>query len=207
MTLPLPLRNRLAELVLEAFHDHAARRELEALAADGSEEPHTAELAERAERARRLFAGRPLDPADAPLEMALGQAALLFDGRLYFEVHELLEPYWLRAAGRERETLQGLIQVAVGFHHLGNGNGAGARALLHDGAAKLLGSRDRRDCRRRVRAGGGLGIGRRDPARRGRAGALSVVLGAPLSLGSGLRATEAPGQGRSRVLACKDITS
>ena len=70
--------------------------------------------------------------------MALGQAALLFDGRLYFEVHELLEPYWLRAAGRERETLQGLIQVAVGFHHLSNGNGAGARALLHDGAAKLF---------------------------------------------------------------------
>lgn len=139
MTLPLPLRNRLAELVLEAFHDHAARRELETLGADGSGEPHAAELAERAARARRLFTARPLDPVDAPLEMALGQAALLFDGRLYFEVHELLEPYWLRAAGRERETLQGLIQVAVGFHHLGNGNGAGARALLHDGAAKLLG--------------------------------------------------------------------
>jgi predicted metal-dependent hydrolase len=63
----------------------------------------------------------------------------LFDGRLYFEVHELLEPYWLHAAGGEREALQGLIQVAVGFHHLGNGNGAGARALLHDGAGKLLG--------------------------------------------------------------------
>ena len=139
MTLPLVLRNQLAELVLEAFHDHAARRKLEALAADGSEEPHAAELAERAERARRLFEGRPLDLADAPLETALRQAALLFDGRLYFEVHELLEPYWLRAAGGERETLQGLIQVAVGFHHLGNGNGAGARALLHDGAAKLLG--------------------------------------------------------------------
>ena len=138
MTLPLPLRNRLAELVLEAFHNHAARRELEMLAADGSGEPDAAELAERAERARRLFAGRPLDPADAPLEVALGQAALLFDGRLYFEVHELLEPYWLVAAGRERETLQGLIQVAVGFHHLSNGNVGGARALLHDGAAKLL---------------------------------------------------------------------
>jgi len=139
VTLPLPLRNRLAELVLDAFHDHAARRELETLGADASGEPHAEELAERAERARRLFAGRPLDPVDALLEMALGQAALLFDGRLYFEVHELLEPYWLRAAGHERETLQGLIQVAVGFHHLGNGNLAGARALLHDGAAKLLG--------------------------------------------------------------------
>src|SRR5687767_2640577 len=108
------------------------------LADDGSTEPHAAEVAERAARARRLFAGRALDPVEAPLEMTLGQAALLFDARLYFEVHELLEPFWLRAAGRERETLQGLIQVAVGFHHLANGNGPGARALLHDGAAKLL---------------------------------------------------------------------
>jgi hypothetical protein len=139
VTLPLPVRNRLAELVLESFHDSAARRELEMLGADGSREPHAAELAERAARARRLFAGRPLDPVDAPLEMILEQAALLFDARLYFEVHELLEPHWLQATGRERETLQGLIQVAVGFHHLSNGNGAGARALLHDGAAKLLG--------------------------------------------------------------------
>jgi hypothetical protein len=134
VTLPLLLRNRLGRSSSRPFTT-SARRELEALAADSSEEPHAAELAERADRARRLFGGRPLDPADAPLEMALRQAALLFDGRLYFEVHELLEPYWLRAAGGERETLQGLIQVAVGFHHLGNGNGAGARALLHDGAA------------------------------------------------------------------------
>jgi hypothetical protein len=141
MTLPLSLRNQLAELVLAAFHSHAARREIEALAAGGSGDPQAAELSERAKRARGLFAGRPLDPADAPLQTALGQAALLFDGGLYFEVHELLEPYWLHAAGRERETLQGLIQVAVGFHHLGHGNGAGARALLHDGAAKLLGRR------------------------------------------------------------------
>jgi uncharacterized protein len=138
VTLPLPLRNRLAELVLEAFHNHAARHELDMLAADSTGERCIAELAERVDRARRLFAGRPLDAADAPLEVALRQAALLFDGRLYFEVHELLEPYWLVATGRERETLQGLIQVAVGFHHLSNGNVVGARALLHDGAAKLL---------------------------------------------------------------------
>jgi hypothetical protein len=139
VTLPLPLRNRLAELVLQGLHDDWARGELETLAAAASAEPHAAELAERAEQARRLLAGRPLDPIDAPLEMALGQAALLFDARFYFEVHELLEPHWLRSAGRERETLQGVIQVAVGLHHLANGNGAGARALLRDGAAKLLG--------------------------------------------------------------------
>ena len=121
----------------------------------------------------------------------------MFDGRLYFEVHELLEPYWLRAAGRGRETLQGLIQVAVGFHHLSNGNGGGARALLHDGAAKLL-----------AREIGGIAV---DAFARAVVSALDdvirlgVVVGALLSLGSGLRA--ARGGGRSRVLACKDITS
>lgn len=139
MTLPLPLRNRLAALILEAFHDDGARREIEALAGATSQAPNAAELAERAERARRLFAGRPRGSTEAPLDVALERAAVLFDARLYFEVHELLEPYWLRAVSRERETLQGLIQVSVGFHHLSNANDRGARALLHDGAAKLLG--------------------------------------------------------------------
>ncbi|MGH7367403.1 MAG: hypothetical protein ACREK9_13425, partial [Candidatus Rokuibacteriota bacterium] len=33
MTLPLPLRNRLADLILDALHDDTARRGLEAVAA------------------------------------------------------------------------------------------------------------------------------------------------------------------------------
>ncbi|MGH7399760.1 MAG: DUF309 domain-containing protein, partial [Candidatus Rokuibacteriota bacterium] len=60
---------------------------------------------------------------------------------LYFEVHEVLEPYWIRAEGADREALQGLIQVAVGFQHLANGNLEGARALLRDGATRLAGHR------------------------------------------------------------------
>jgi len=125
-------------MILGAFHDDEARRDLEGLAANAPT-PYGEEVAARAARALSLFVGRPLDLPDAPLGTALGQAALLFDGRLYFEVHELLEPYWLRAMGRDRETIQGLIQVAVGFHHLANANTVGARALLHDGATKLLG--------------------------------------------------------------------
>ncbi len=170
MTLPLALRNRLADLILEGFHDVAARRVLEAIAAicggatraDGQDalsacgaedllewdegalqikrgwQPHAREVAERAERARRALDNRPLDPPDASLGIVLAEAAVLFDARLYFEVHERLEPYWLRTEGREREALQGLIQVAVAFHHLANGNAAGARSLLHDGIAKLV---------------------------------------------------------------------
>jgi hypothetical protein len=99
---------------------------------------HEGEFAERAERARRLLHLRPYDPEDPPLAIAMVAAALLFHAHLYFEVHELLEPYWLRAEGGEREALQGLIQVAVGFQHLANGNVSGARALLHDGCGRVL---------------------------------------------------------------------
>ncbi|HEY7252920.1 MAG TPA: DUF309 domain-containing protein [Methylomirabilota bacterium] len=172
MTLPLPLRNRLADLILDALHDGAARRGLEALAAVcadpcalGSAEPparfpddlfekrgdawairsgyrqHAQSLGARASRAAGALAGVPLGPADPPLEALLDEAATLFDAGLYFEVHELLEPSWMRADGATRQSLQGLIQVAVGFQHLANGNGDGARALVHEGAAKLLGQR------------------------------------------------------------------
>ncbi len=52
-------------------------------------------------------------------------------------MHEALEPHWLVARGESREALQGLIQIAVGWQHLANGNVAGARSLLADGAARL----------------------------------------------------------------------
>lgn len=177
MTLPLRLRNRLADLILDALHDGGARRGLEALAAvcgdpralDADEPPpafpaelfdrrpdgwhlksgfrqHTGALGERATRAARALAARPLSPTDPPLEITLGQAAALFEAGLYFEVHEMLEPYWMRSDGADRQSLQGLIQAAVGFQHLANGNVEGARALLHEGAVKLIGQRlDGRD--------------------------------------------------------------
>jgi predicted metal-dependent hydrolase len=72
---------------------------------------------------------------------AVEDALALWDARLFFEVHEVLEPHWAVATGDTREALQGVIQIAVGWQHLANGNLAGARALLADGAAKLHGRR------------------------------------------------------------------
>ena len=169
MSLPLPMRNRLADLILESLHEERARAGLRALVAvcddpralDGAAvlpekfpgdfferqpnglhmrrgwEAHAEEFCGRARRGWAVVRARALDPQPAPLSAALAAAARLFDAGLFFEVHEQLEPYWLHAEGRERETLQGLIQVAVGFQHLANGNLPGARALLQDGAAKL----------------------------------------------------------------------
>jgi predicted metal-dependent hydrolase len=54
----------------------------------------------------------------------------LFDNAEFFAAHEVLEDVWRDAAGPEKKYLQGLIQIAVAFHHHGTGNSAGARSLL-----------------------------------------------------------------------------
>ena len=93
----------------------------------------------RALSASTALAKLPVRSHSAGLAEALSDAAALWDGYLYFEVHELLEPFWRDAHGDDREALQGLIQVAVGYQHLANGNLAGARALLEEGSGRLHG--------------------------------------------------------------------
>ena len=144
-TPPLGLRNRLAETILSAIGDPTARRALEhpddlAWVRDAAPE-HVAVVRARARRASEALAGCPPIAADASVERALVAAAVLFDAGLYFEVHELLEPHWVRSTGVERRALQGLIQIAVGFQHWANGNRAGAQALLADGSRHLRGGR------------------------------------------------------------------
>lgn len=41
-----------------------------------------------------------------------------FNAARFFEAHESLELVWKKTAGPERELYQGIIQAAVGFHHL-----------------------------------------------------------------------------------------
>jgi hypothetical protein len=68
---------------------------------------------------------------------ALRKGVLLFNHRLFFEVHEVLEAQWTKEAGEVKRFLQGLIQIAVAFYHLGNHNLRGTLSLLHDGLEKI----------------------------------------------------------------------
>ena len=145
-TLPLRLRNRLAATILAALHDTAARRALARLAVDGAgawleddESRWAPPLAARARAACAALADRPLLRPDAGMRETLAATAVLFDAGLYFEVHEALESHWAAASGEAREALQGLIQIAVAWQHLANGNPAGARSLLVEGGARLHG--------------------------------------------------------------------
>jgi len=60
-----------------------------------------------------------------------------FDEGLFFECHDTLEEIWSGVRGPSRDFFQGLIQVAVGFYHWGNGNASGAKTLLRRGLVRL----------------------------------------------------------------------
>jgi uncharacterized protein len=68
--------------------------------------------------------------------------AALFNAGRFFEAHEVWEEVWLREAGRRRRLLQGLIQIAAGFHKASLNEPKGCVALLEAGLGKLQGATD-----------------------------------------------------------------
>lgn len=66
----------------------------------------------------------------------------LFNRGHFFDAHEVLEDVWRPLArGRGlRRHLQGMIQLAVAFHHASNGNLAGARSVLARATHNLHGA-------------------------------------------------------------------
>lgn len=67
----------------------------------------------------------------------LGQGIIFFNDGRYFEAHEAWEDLWRPTRGPLRLYYQGLVQAAVGMHHLTKGNLNGARAQLEKSVAKL----------------------------------------------------------------------
>lgn len=60
-----------------------------------------------------------------------------FNKQEFFQCHETLEGIWLKQEGGNKELLQGLIQLAVGYHHMLKGNSKGALTLLKRGLARV----------------------------------------------------------------------
>ncbi|MEJ2155385.1 MAG: DUF309 domain-containing protein [Desulfobacteraceae bacterium] len=57
------------------------------------------------------------------------QAVVLWNAKLFFEVHELIETVWLGTHGDERKALKGLIQAAGVFVHRRRGHFKAANGL------------------------------------------------------------------------------
>lgn len=144
----LSTRDLLVEILLDAFDKEApaetapvetVRARMAALV-----EQFPSEQAEVADKLTRYIGALEewrVAPQLSARDTALSKAALLFNHHLFFEVHEVLEAQWREEHDPARLFLQGLIQVAVAFHHLERRNFRGAVALLHDGLEKIMPAR------------------------------------------------------------------
>ncbi len=65
------------------------------------------------------------------------QAIEQFNDREFYACHDTLEAIWMEALDPERKFYQGLLQIAVGYYHLGNQNWRGCVILLGEGLGKL----------------------------------------------------------------------
>ena len=60
-----------------------------------------------------------------------------FNAREFFECHETLEHVWQEYREADRELIQGIIQISVGYYHLLRGNSVGALKLLKRGVWRV----------------------------------------------------------------------
>jgi predicted metal-dependent hydrolase len=80
----------------------------------------------------------PREPVLDPQERAaFAKGVREFNEGYYFECHDTLEELWSGLRGESRDFFQGLIQVAVGHYHLGNGNAAGAHSMFERALARF----------------------------------------------------------------------
>jgi uncharacterized protein len=69
--------------------------------------------------------------------MGLERGLELIRAGEYFEAHEELELEWREAPAGERDFLQGLVHVAVGWLHAERGNRPGSERQLEKAARRL----------------------------------------------------------------------
>lgn len=60
-----------------------------------------------------------------------------FNRQAFYACHDTLEALWMEAAEPDRTFYQGVLQIAVALHHLGNHNWRGAVILLGEGVSRL----------------------------------------------------------------------
>jgi hypothetical protein len=61
----------------------------------------------------------------------------LFNDAKFFDAHEVLEDVWRESPHAEKKFFQGLVQVAVAFHHHSTGNLVGMRSVLNRAMGNL----------------------------------------------------------------------
>ncbi len=65
------------------------------------------------------------------------KAVVLFNNHQWYLAHDAFEDIWHRTIGKERVTIQAILQIAVAQVHLDNGNILGATILYGEGLGRL----------------------------------------------------------------------
>lgn len=87
-----------------------------------------------------------MPPSHTDFNRGLNLFLDLFNAQQFFDAHEVLEDVW-RSLPRDRPSrrylrlhIQGLVQLAVAFHHQSKGNHVGARSVLERAVRNLNGA-------------------------------------------------------------------
>ena len=67
----------------------------------------------------------------------LDEAIEIFNNQEWYRAHDLFEEIWHNTNGKERVTIQAILQIAVAEVHLSNGNQTGATILFGEGLGRL----------------------------------------------------------------------
>ena len=127
------LRNTLSEMLKTRLRrQEPFTTAIGDLLKDYPQPPYTDYIRDRVNRYRQATQ-QAIPLGDSPV----GQAAVLWQHELYFEVHEILEPHWQAATGKAREGLKGLIQAAGVFVHREAGHDRAAATLARKAADRL----------------------------------------------------------------------
>ncbi|MDP4218894.1 MAG: DUF309 domain-containing protein [Bacteroidota bacterium] len=78
------------------------------------------------------------ESGDEHFETVFSHGVDLFNAKEFFECHDAFEELWQEERSDRRLFLQGLIQAAVGCHHLSNGNTSGAISQYRKSLDKLV---------------------------------------------------------------------
>lgn len=107
------VRNSLSEQLRDCLDDHKIFSEAATeLRQRYPQAPYADYIRDRVAR-YRAATSEALTADDSPV----ARAAILWRYELFFEAHEVLEPCWQAAEGREKEALKGLIQAAGAYVH------------------------------------------------------------------------------------------
>jgi len=123
------IRNDLSESLLDVLKTRSAKpaqRVAETYLRQNLSPIYRAYIKDRLDRYDQALHALPSGKTNC-----LRQASTLWDGELFFEVHEILEPEWIDAQGDRKLLLQALIRAAGVYIYLELGYRDRAKKISH----------------------------------------------------------------------------